>query len=205
LYALYGAFSRAALISFTVGIVALVAFRVRRHRVAKVVGVVVLAWWAYQLAAERVVRFLGGNDLESVTGASGRYEIWDQVLSVNDQWWRGWGFAALKYPDGPDWALFAATDQRPAENALLQAVLMGGVVAGLLWLWLAWRALRILWEARDVAGGATIYLGIVLSVAATFSVGLSGVSSDCWWLMAAFSFATALQKSSTADPEVPGQ
>ncbi len=194
---LAAAFSRTALISFTVAVVFAAVYRGRpRLRPAKAAFAVGCAVIAYGLVSGPILDLLGGTAPESLANASGRYQLWSDVIGHNDQWLRGYGFAALRDPDGPDIALYRVTGGLPAESSPLQALLMAGVAGAGLWCWFAWRAGRELWQRRDTASGATVFFGIIVAVEAIYGVGMSGVSYTFWWVLAAVSLVEAVSTGS---------
>lgn len=199
-YAVYASFSRAALISFAAGVVAVLIYRRPKRIVLKVTVAAVGLTVGYLYLADWVVGLLGRTPDSGLDSASGRYTIWEHIWVTNEHWIRGHGFAALRYLTGPDAYLFEATARLPAENALLQAVVMGGVAAGLLWLGLFYRGLKVLWRARTASGGMSLFFAFTLLVNAVYSNGLSGSSAGIWWLLAAFSVATGA--GVYADPRV---
>jgi hypothetical protein len=191
-YCLFAAFSRAAFVSLLIGSGLVFVFWGRgkflRLLVASIAGML-----SYSVILPKLIDFLGANDLESLYGASGRYHIWGNALTYFDQWFRGYGFTALYDNTGPDAGLKLATFDLPLENSLLEALFMAGIVGAALWLWLFWRSIQVLWKAREASRGLSLAMLACLSVSAFYSVGLSGVSFDWWWLLAAFSFAGVVQ------------
>ncbi|MGM7777508.1 O-antigen ligase family protein [Arthrobacter sp. KNU-44] len=198
-YCLFAAFSRAAFVSLLIGSGLVFVFwgrgKVLRFLIAGIAGTL-----SYSVILPKLIDFLGANDLESLYGASGRYRIWGSALTYFNQWFRGYGFTALYDNTGPDAGLKLATFDLPLENSLLEALFMAGIVGAALWLWLFWRSIRVLWRVREASGGLSLAMLACLSVSAFYSVGLSGVSYDWWWLLAAFSFAGLVQETPPRQP-----
>lgn len=191
-YCLYAAFSRAAFVSALVGCGVVFVFwgrgRFLRFLLAAVVGLL-----TYSIVLPQLITFLGANDTESLSGASGRYRIWGIALTYFDEWFRGYGFTALYDHGGPDAELKAAVFDLPLENAVLEALFMAGVFGAVAWLWLYWRVARVTIIEVAASRGLSLAMLATLSIGAFYSVGLSGVSFDWWWLLAAFSFAGTIQ------------
>jgi hypothetical protein len=198
-YCLFAAFSRAAFVSLLIGSGLVFVFWGRgkflRLLVASVAGML-----SYSVILPKLINFLGANDVESLYGASGRYHIWSNALTYFDEWFRGYGFTALYDNTGPDAELKLATFDLPLENTLLEALFMAGLIGAALWLWLYWRSIQVLWREREASRGLSLAMLACLSVSAFYSVGLSGVSFDWWWLLAAFSFAGLIQATPPRQP-----
>lgn len=186
-YVVYAAFSRAAIISLVAGLAALAIYRLRTHRGLLSILLGGFTIVGYLLFESQIREFLGGNDQASLSNASGRYVIWQRLIENNEHWFRGYGFAALRWPDQPEATLSFINQGLSAENAILQATIMGSLVAGIAWLLLAVRSLQVLWSVRSQLKGTSIFIAIVLLVNMIYSAGLSGVSSQMWWMLAAFS------------------
>jgi hypothetical protein len=189
LIALLLTFSRAALISAMISIAILLVFATPRHRVLRSAAVAVLGYLAYSRFSDDLIARLSGGNADSLYTASGRYTIWDAVLANFQNWGLGLGFTPLHDATNADQSLFAATGGLPVENALLQALITGGVVCAALWLLLALRGLLQLWRLRGVAHGLSVAMIAPLVVSGVFSVGLSGVGYEWWWLLFSFSLA----------------
>ncbi|RYU13688.1 O-antigen ligase family protein [Nocardioides iriomotensis] len=192
LYMLYATFSRAALVSAGLGILLVIALRGRSRfvRMLVVVGGGVLA---YQAAGDALLNALSGAERAGVDTLTGRVPIWQTIIDVNEHWWRGYGYAALRFDDGagPDSGLYVATGKLPAESGLLNALVMGGVVAAGLWLWFILCVFRDLWRARREAPVAAYFL-VVLAVNAVLSNGTSGSPPVFWWVLGALSLLASL-------------
>lgn len=195
-YVTYAAFSRTAFISIALGVAAVVLMRVRRDPLGLLAAVLAgtLAWFGLR---NLFIDFLGGADSTSLDNASGRYWIWNVILDSNQHPWAGHGFAAMRYLGGPDDYLLRATEGLSAENAILQTLIMGGVVAMIAWLVLAFRALKVLWKVRDFYGHVSVFIAITLILNMIYSVGQSGVSAQIWCLLAAFSLPSWLTSRAT--------
>lgn len=187
-YCLFAAFSRAAFLSMMLSACIVFVFWGRGKFFRFIVAAIAVTL-SYSVVLPKLISFLSVNDTESLYGASGRYRIWGNALQVFDEWFRGYGFTAMYDNDGPDTDLKSATFNLPLENTPLEALYMAGIFGVLAWAWMYWRLFRVLWAERVASGGVSLALLATLSVAAFYSVGLSGVSFDWWWLLAAFSFA----------------
>lgn len=199
-YCLYAAFSRSAMVSVAAGLLVTIILRRRKGAAVRTILLVLTAGGLLYFLFDPILRFLaGGDDIEALENASGRYNIWPGIIShLGDFWIRGFGFQALRDGQGPDRLVYLAAYGLPSENALLQAILMGGVAGLLLWIWLACRSFAAMWKVRAVAGGLSLYLMAVIFINIVYSAGLSGVSSDVWALLATFSFAHTLQRTSSS-------
>lgn len=196
-YCLFAAFSRAAFLSMMLSACIVFVFW-GRGKFLRFIVAAVAATLSYSVVLPKLISFLSVNDVESLYGASGRYRIWGNALEVFDEWFRGYGFTAMYDQEGPDAGLKAATFNLPLENTPLQALYMAGIIGVILWAWMYWRLVRVLWSVRVASGGVSLALLATLTVAAFYSVGLSGVSFDWWWLLGAFSFAGIVQSTESA-------
>ncbi len=196
IYVAYAAYSRAALISLTVALVVAWIARGRgggdrfaRLAVVGTVGALILARYA-----DEALTLVGGRDRYGISNLTGRTEIWATVVANNEHWLRGYGFPALRFPDGagPDRMLMVVTRGLPVENALLYAVVTGGVVAGVLWLWLAVSLGRTLWTSGHPLAR---YLLVALGVNAVLSIGTAGNPPVFSWLLASVSLLAAVGRS----------
>ena len=205
-YTLSASFSRAAFISFFVGMVVILAYSSGRLGGIKVaygllaVATLGLVFWPIILA------FLGGADPAGVLNASGRYEIWPRLIYAADHPLRGFGFASLYDGAGPDWYLFELNNGLPAESSALEAYLMAGIWGLGAWLLLTRLALLQLWLRRRETRGTSLALGVAVLVDAVYGVGMSGVSFSWWFLLACPAFglgARGPQESKLSSSSVP--
>jgi hypothetical protein len=190
-YIIYATFSRAALISLALG-AALAFICGRRIKPLRLIALAVALIVGYYTLADRILLALGGQQQYGFASLTGRTTIWQRVIDHNEHWFRGYGFAALRFKDGlgPDAILRRWTGGLPAENALLFAVLMAGLLAGALWLWLAGRIAWSLWTARTPLAWFTL---TILAVNAFLSAGLGGNPPTFWWLLGAASLVASYQ------------
>ncbi len=198
--------SRAAIVALIVAVIVMIVFRARAF--AKVVGALVASALvvAYLWLLEPLLLALGASQA-SIDTATGRFAIWDAIVTHNQHWFIGNGFASMRYADsGPDSDLFAATGYLPSENALLQALVSGGILAGVLWLAIAAVVGLRLWRARYHTKGLSVAVGVVLVANAAFSVGQSGYALAWWWLLASGSASVlALRPSASGHQTFPRQ
>lgn len=197
-YVAYATYSRAALISLAVALVVawIARGRVSGNRAARLVALSVAGAFLLARYSEEVLTALGGRDRYGISNLTGRTQIWSTVVANNEHWLRGYGFPALRFPDGagPDRMLMVATRGLPVENALLYAVVTGGIVAGLLWLWLAVSLGRALWVSGHPLAR---YLLIALGVNAVLSIGAAGNPPVFSWLLGSVSLLAVVSRSDT--------
>lgn len=182
-YVLLVSFSRAALVSFAAAVMIRWVFGNPRSRGVKVLFSLAVILAVFQYVAPRVVAILARGNVQSFMSATGRIESWREILRNDHSLWRGYGYAALHDDHGPDKGLYIVTQGIGAENALLQVMLVAGLVGVVLWLWLIVRAFKAVWSVRDVDRGMALSVGIILLVNALFSIGMSGQPGAFWWLI----------------------
>jgi len=185
---LFLAFSRTAIIATSAALVAM--FVVRRHSrvLTRFLIAGLVAFVALPLLVPRAVDWLSRGNAASFHDATGRTQIWSQILSFRSTYQvRGFGFAALHDGMGPDLRIYLATNGEPSENAFLGAALVGGVLAALLLVVMLVVACRALVLARGYLGGASIGIAVLLIATSMFSDGPSGSGFQWFWLLACVS------------------
>ncbi len=189
-------FSRAALVALLLGLLVAWIFAGRRRlvRLAAVVGVgaitTIVAWpW--------IIDYLSLGRISSLVGASGRFDIWATIVQNFNSWATGYGFGALYNRGGPDEPIFDAIEGVPSENAFLQALLIGGVVALVLFCVIVFVVGRALVAGSSTGYGLSWAIFIVLLTSAVFSAGLAGDGMAFWWALGAVSLMDHLR------PELP--
>lgn len=194
--ALIAAFSRAAFLSAMAAVALIYVFSSGRRKILRIFFGAIFIVFAAQYLAPALVSFLSAGRLDSLTGASGRYDIWSTALSQFDEWWRGFGFAANYNLGGPDQDIYLALRGLPLESSWLQALFMGGVIVLAVWIVAFVRTIATLvYRGASAHQGVVVAFAAPLIVAAVYSVGLSGVSFDFWWLLAMMSLVSLLETS----------
>lgn len=190
LYTWYSAFSRTALIGTSAALVLLWVFSAKvRTPAATVVRLV-----AASMAVASVLYLLGGALFREVTGdnpagfasATGRTSIWSNVWAFrNDFIIRGFGFGVLQDMDGPDTQIYRATEGLPVENAVLNSVMMAGVLGGLLYTLIIVNLLvRAVSMIRHGESAFPLAASVLLITDTMFSVAASEAGIEWYWLLA---------------------
>lgn len=185
---LFLAFSRTALVATSAALVTMFVMRRRARVLMRLLVASLVAFVALPLVMPRAVDWLSRGNAASFHDATGRTQIWSQILALrSDYQVKGYGYAALHDALGPDLTVLRATAGRPAENAFLAAALMGGVLAAMLVLGLLVFGCRALILARGYLGGASIGIAVLLIITSMFSDGTSGTGFQWFWLLASVS------------------
>lgn len=192
-YVLLQAFSRQALIAESVALVVLAcvmpgAFRWVRAFLALALSVVVFV----VLGADGIASLLGAQRASDLSSATGRTDIWARILTFfPDFAGLGYGYSSLNDSNGPDTQVVFASHGAPAENALLQVTLDGGVLAAIIWIVMLIAGVAVVARARGISRIIAIAVLPIFLSSITVASGLSGVGIQWWWFLAIIAEAGA--------------
>lgn len=193
------AYSREDLIGAVLGLAVLVlALPGRKRWLRLLVMCGVATSIVLPLGVDGLVTLLGATSVQQLSTATGRTEVWQRLFSTGvDFPFTGYGYAALNDGTGPDARLYYASGGTPAENAVLQALLDGGVVGLVIWV-LAMLAL-LLSVLRAKAPIRPVALAMVPMFAISISVSsdLAGEGLSWYWLLA-LAAAAAFTRQTTS-------
>ncbi len=194
--ALFLSFSRTALVLAALALFVLWMARVDRFTFARYL----LGLWVSVAAAvfipTKIVAFLAQGDPQSLSSGTGRTVIWARVWDFRpDFQLHGYGFAALNDGGGPDLALLTANRGENAENALLQAFVMGGYVGAVLWVLAVGYVVAFCLRAGRPRGEMVALLVTVLGGGLTVH-SLSGFGHPWTLLLGMLSFARVRKEQS---------
>jgi O-antigen ligase len=187
--ALLLSFSRTAIVLTAVAVFVLWMSKIDRYVVARYLLGLWLALVGVVLIPGKIVSFLAQGDPNSLTSGTGRTVIWARIWAFRSEFQaHGYGFAALNDVNGPDLALQVANRGENAENALLQAFVMGGYVGAALWLLAIGYLVVFCLRGTGRRGEMVALLVTVLGGALTVH-SLSGFGHPWTLLLAMLSFA----------------
>lgn len=184
-YILVLAFSRQSLVAEAIAVVVMMAalpgaFRWVRAFSAVVAAVVLVA----ALGDAGVASLLGANHLQDLSTATGRTVIWARLLTyLPDYGVLGYGIGALSDANGPDSSAYFASFGEPAENAILQILLAGGVGGLVIWVCFILAATIVMLRAKGPSRVvAFAFVPVVLS-SIIVNTGLADGGIQYWWLL----------------------
>ena len=184
-YVLLQAFARQALISISIALVLLMfllpgPWRWVRAYLAIALAASVFVW----LGADGIAGLLGAERASDLASATGRTEIWARILQLLPEFAGfGYGYFALNDADGPDALVFFASHGAPAENALLQVTLDGGVAGAVVWLGVLVAGVVVVLRARGVSRIMGIAMLPLFLSSITVASGLAGEGVQWWWFL----------------------
>jgi O-antigen ligase len=194
--ALFLSFSRTALVLTALALFVLWMAKIDRFTIARYLLGLWCAIAAAVLIPGKIIDFLAQGDPQNLASGTGRTVIWARVWDFRpDFQLHGYGFAALNDMGGPDLALLTANRGENAENALLQAFVMGGYVGAALWLLAIGYIVVFCLRAGRPRGEMVALLVTVLGGGLTVH-SLSGFGHPWTLLLALLSFALARRRQS---------
>lgn len=207
-YILVEAFSRQSLIAMAIALVVLAfalpgTFRWVRAMLSLAVagGIVGL------LGGDGIASLLGANELTDLSTATGRTDIWARVLPFfPDFAGLGYGYAALNDANGPDGAVYFASNGETAENAVLQVLLDVGAVGGVIWIALLLVGVGVLLRARGESRTLALPAIPVFLSSLLVASSLGDGGMQWWWFLALVSEAGAsavLRRRTAGAPSRP--
>ena len=192
--ALLLSFSRTAIVLTAFAVFVLWMSKVDRYAVARYLLGLWLVVAGVILVPGQIIGFLAKGDPESLASGTGRTTIWLRIWDFRSNFQvHGYGFAALNDMNGPDLSLLVANRGSNAENALLQAFVMGGWIGAVLWIVAIGYVIVFCLHAVRPRGEIVALLVTVLGGALTVH-SLSGFGHPWTLLLATLSFALACRE-----------
>lgn len=169
-----------------------------------VVAAAVYVAFQPQLYQSALRKFSGGNnDLSSLTG---RLPLWRNLLpAIADHPILGFGPAAYRDESAAlsEYLSPQQLELQVAHNALLEALVAGGLLAGLLWLCLMVSAARLVWRTQPTIRPVAVGLFVVSAVSALTTSSAAGIGIGWFVLLALAALPAALPAAEESQETVP--
>ncbi|GAA1389904.1 O-antigen ligase family protein [Luteococcus peritonei] len=196
LYVMVESLSKTAILGSLVAVGLQFVFFNRRHLLERAMVTISLAVVGAALLLQSLLEhLLGTTSTDSLVNGTGRTTIWATILAhLGDYAAYGYGYPPLHEPGLRDDELLRLTGGLPSENAFLAALLMGGLLAGLLYVVIFVSACRAAVRVTAATHGYSLAAVVVLFTSALFNESASGLNYLWFWLLALFSLTNAARR-----------